>query len=146
MNDFSHVAGWQHTERTSTSVALEFLGDQEASGCGVDCYLQQQTSRRKWCFCDYLAMVDAYLDDDAALTAFPDDARLAPVGTRSGRVPRHVRLTTVRSLPENDLASYLDDPDLEVRELAFERLVAISRQQVESLLGGAGQNSGYTAE
>lgn len=133
MNDFSHVAGWQHTERTATSVALEFLGGREASGCGVDCYLQQQTSRRKWCFCDYLAMVDAYLDDDAAPLGFRDDA---PGGASSLLAPRHMRLTTVRSLPENDLASYLDDPDTEIRELAFDRLVAVSRQQVESLLGG----------
>lgn len=180
MNHFSNVTGWQKADQSSTGVALDFLASHEASGCGVDCYLQQQTTRRQRCFCDYLAMVDAYVNDlepVEAAASMRDGLKLdaplegdlqlkvhsSPEADRSTSNDRlrwaadawaenltavHVhetRLHRVRRLPENDLSTFLDDPDEEIRELAFNRLLVLSRQHIDQLMDEQSDKHGFPA-
>lgn len=134
MNDFSHIVGWHDTAKGALKVAADLSPMHDPLSCGVDCYIQQQQStRRRWCFCDVLASIQAYLDDstgDEALVTFhPDPA---------------VRLSFARRLSEGDLAPFLDDPDSEVRELAYDRLLAVSRQQVSLLMSACLDSSEIT--
>ncbi|MBD8893351.1 hypothetical protein [Roseibium litorale] len=124
MNDFSHVVGRRGTEHGALKVAADLSPMRDPQSCGVDCYIQQQQStRRRWCFCDVLASIQAHLedraDDEFRVVFHPDPA---------------VRLSFAHRLSEGDLAPFLDDPDSEVRELAYGRLLAVSRQQVSRLM------------
>jgi|GEM_PF-2990386 len=148
MNDFSHVVGWRDTERNALDTALDLALVGDPSACGVDCYVQQQSTQRKWCFCDFLASVDAFLQESNAGQEKWRLGRDVKGGVHLGRqtpetsLPASVfhpdpdvRLSLARRIAESELAPFLDDPDSEVSELAYDRLLAVSKQQIRRLLG-----------
>ncbi|POF33861.1 hypothetical protein [Roseibium marinum] len=149
MNDLSHAAAWSEIEQNSLKFAADLSVLHDPSACGVDCYVQQQSSRRKWCFCDYLASVGAYLQEGQATGARKwqltgdgeGEMRVTAQAGESGAFSAaaihpdpNIRLSYAKRLSESDLAPFLDDPDGEIRELAYDRLLAVSRKQVKRLM------------
>ncbi|MDJ0931300.1 hypothetical protein [Breoghania sp.] len=162
MNDFSHTASLHRTGDAFSARPVGASQAHDALSCGVDCYVRQ-ASRKGRCFCDFLAAVDACLNegelqgrdevetagglevDGSLARAMRDDlalpSDLGDDGTASasgiGYLDPGVRLIAAERSAEAELAPFLDDPDGAVRERAYVRLVAVSRSQINRLMDRA---------
>lgn len=169
MSDFSFVVERPDIEQPLVNTAVALPSLQDVLFCAADCEVRLQPSRRKPCFCDYLASVDASLDGcdravgEVSLDTVIDQLRWQLERDATGELcitavvqettealapgmfhpDADVRLSFVRQLAESDLAPFLDDPNSEVRELAYDRLLTVSKRHVSQIMNmGKPRNAG----